>query len=230
MENTLKILNTSKPYPAYVNALIIVGSVLMFIFSIQLMGLAFTTLGHQTAQSIIEVTSNPFIGLFIGLLITALLQSSSTTTSLVVAAVASNSIPLQHAVPIVMGANVGTTITSTIVSLGYITNTNEFRKAISAGTVHDIFNILVVLILFPLEVNYQLLTKISTSISGLIKSSDSLSGSFFNGGFLKLLDPIGNRLLEWFGPVALIIIFCSTTIHYDQSHFFLPIQKVDRSG
>ena len=125
------------------NAAIALGSILLFMLSIQLMGTAFKAWGTGTAQSILEVTSNPFIGLFIGLLVTAILQSSSTTTSLAVAAVASGSVSLQHAVPIVMGANVGTTITSTIVSLGYITKTNEFRKAISAGTSHDFFNVIV---------------------------------------------------------------------------------------
>src|SRR5688572_32986229 len=91
-------------------------------------------LGRNVAETILLATSNPFTGLFIGLLITAMLQSSSTTTALVVALVASGSITLQSAVPIIMGANVGTTITSTIVSLGFINKKKEFRRAVAAGT------------------------------------------------------------------------------------------------
>ncbi len=68
-------------------------------------------LNKEIADAILLATANPFVGLFIGLLITAILQSSSTTTALVVAFVVSGSLTLQSAVPIIMGANVGTTIT-----------------------------------------------------------------------------------------------------------------------
>ncbi|MBK8291849.1 MAG: Na/Pi symporter [Flammeovirgaceae bacterium] len=78
-------------------------------------------LGKDAADIILLATSNPFTGLFIGLLVTALMQSSSATTAMTVALIASGSISLHGAVPIIMGANVGTTITSTIVSLGFIT-------------------------------------------------------------------------------------------------------------
>jgi sodium-dependent phosphate cotransporter len=85
----------------------------------------------------------------------------------VVALVASGSITLQSATPIIMGANVGTTITSTIVSLGFINKRNEFRRAVAAGTYHDFFNILTVIILFPLEYYYGFLSTLSGSISNL---------------------------------------------------------------
>lgn len=91
-------------------------------------------IGKSAAETIIQATSNPFTALFIGLLITAMIQSSSTTTALVVALVASGSITLESGIPIMMGANVGTTITSTIVSLGFINKKKEFRRAAAAGT------------------------------------------------------------------------------------------------
>lgn len=122
-------------------------------------------LGQGIAETILLATSNPFTGLFIGLLITAMIQSSSTTTALVVALVASGSITLESAVPIIMGANVGTTITSTIISLGFINKKKEFRRAVSAGTYHDFFNILTVVILFPLEYYYGFLSGISSAIT-----------------------------------------------------------------
>ena len=108
-------------------------------------------LSKDVTETILLATSNPFTGLFIGLLITALIQSSSTTTSLVVALVASGSISIESAVPLIMGANIGTTITSTIVSLGFINRKKEFRRAVAAGTYHDFFNILTALLLFPLQ-------------------------------------------------------------------------------
>jgi sodium-dependent phosphate cotransporter len=59
---------------------------------------------------------------------------------------------VDNAVPIVMGANIGTSVTNTIVALGQITNAQEFRRAFAGATVHDMFNWLTVLVLLPLEV------------------------------------------------------------------------------
>jgi sodium-dependent phosphate cotransporter len=145
-------------------ALYIIGTFLLFLFSLDLMTSSLQHLGKNVIDAIIFATANPFTGLFIGLLITAMLQSSSTTTSLTVALVASGSITLENATPVIMGANVGTTITSTIVSLGFINKKNEFRRAVAAGTYHDFFNILTVVILFPLEYNYGFL---STTAEGI---------------------------------------------------------------
>lgn len=162
-------------------------------------------LGKDVAESILAVTSNPYISLFIGLLVTAILQSSSTTTSLVVAAVASNSISLQHAVPIVMGANIGTTLTSTIVSLSYITKKREFRKAIAAGTAHDIFNIIVVILLFPLELKYQFLSGLSSYLATKVQILSLTSGAGVTG-LLDLFNPLSGALLEWFGPILVLVL------------------------
>src|SRR5688572_21132647 len=118
-------------------------------------------LSRNVTETILLATANPFTALFIGLLVTAMLQSSSTTTSLVVALVASGAITLQSAIPIIMGANIGTTITSTIVALGFINRRKEFKRAVAAGTYHDFFNILTTVVLFPLEYYYGFLSGIS---------------------------------------------------------------------
>jgi sodium-dependent phosphate cotransporter len=145
-------------------------------------------LGKDAADVVILATSNPFTGLFIGLLVTALIQSSSATTSMAVALVASGSITLEGAVPIIMGANVGTTITSTIVSLGFITRKKEFRRAVTIGTYHDFFNILTVIILFPLEYYFGFLSGLAQYIAtsffnepmGRIQNNFSLLGPGFS--------------------------------------------------
>lgn len=61
-------------------------------------------------------------------------------------------LPVKPAIPIVMGTNVGTTVTNTIISLAQLTERNEFRRAFAGAVVHDIFNWLSVLVLLPLEV------------------------------------------------------------------------------
>jgi sodium-dependent phosphate cotransporter len=119
------------------------------------MGTAFKGLGKGFAEKLISTTSNPFISLFIGLLSTSIVQSSSCTTSILVGMVASGTITIQNAIPFVMGANIGTTITNTFVSMGHITRKQEFERAFAAGVVHDFFNILSVILLLPLHLITQ---------------------------------------------------------------------------
>lgn len=131
-----------------------------FLVSIGLMGEAFKGLGKNFAENLIRTTANPFVGLFIGILATSIVQSSSAITSIIVGMVGSevivngSTMPLltvSNAIPIIMGANIGTTVTSTIVSFGHFTRREEFKRAISGATVHDFFNFICVCIMFPLE-------------------------------------------------------------------------------
>jgi len=189
-------------------SLYVLGALLLFLFAIDLMVSSLQHLGRGAVETIILATSNPFTGLFIGLLITAMIQSSSTTTSLVVALVASGSITLESAVPIIMGANVGTTITSTIVALGFINKRKEFRRAVAAGTYHDFFNILTVVILFPLEYYYGFLSGLSSLLTSyFFTSSDNIIEGplpHFWTGF----DPILNRLVT-LAPNGFLLVFFS---------------------
>lgn len=59
---------------------------------------------------------------------------------------------VRQAIPIVMGANIGTSVTNTLVSIGQITDVGDFRRAFAGATVHDMFNWLAVIVLLPLEV------------------------------------------------------------------------------
>ena len=160
-----------KPQSWPISVMLLVLAILFFLLSIDMVGGSLTMLGGDMAQSILLATANPFIGLFIGLLSTAMIQSSSTVTSMIVAVVASGYLSLPGAIPMVMGANIGTTLTSTLVSLGFVNSRNQFRKAISAGFMHDFFNIFTVLLLFPLEYYYGTLSYLAevlaTQFSGL---------------------------------------------------------------
>jgi solute carrier family 34 (sodium-dependent phosphate cotransporter) len=185
--------------------LYIAGTFLLFFFALDLMISSFQHLGHDRVQTIIQATTNPFTGLFIGLLITAMIQSSSTTTALVVALVASGSLNLQAAVPIIMGANVGTTITSTIISLGFIGNKKEYKRAVAAGTYHCFFNLLTVLVLFPLEYYYRVLSTLSANCARIFfpnQAGQSNEALTFWWGF----NPIIHFLVESIPGVLLIVI------------------------
>lgn len=184
----------------------IILSALGFFISINFLGIGFQSIGKDFADSFEMAFANPAVGLFIGLLGTAILQSSSTTTSMTVAAVAAGSISLESAIPVVMGANIGTTLTSTIVSMSYVTKTAEFRKAVSAGTVHDIFNVLTCIILFPLELKYGFLSRLSQGLASYIHtpgSGASVTDKFF---IYQFLDYIGLTLISWVGPLVMLVL------------------------
>ena len=139
----------------------------LFFISISLMSHAFTNFGSGFAERLITTTANPFVGLFIGILATSIIQSSGTTTSMVVAFVASGILPIRSAIPIVMGANIGTTVTCTLVALGHITRKEEFKRAFSGSIMHDLFNILTVVILFPIEMKTHYLEKTGIFLSSV---------------------------------------------------------------
>jgi len=152
----------------------------LFLVSIGLMGAAFKGFGKGFAENLIKTTANPFVGLFVGILATSLVQSSSTTTSIVVGMVGSGVIEVPYAIPIIMGANIGTTVTNTLVSLGHVSRRDEFRRAISAATVHDFFNVICVSIMFPLEL----------ATGFLQKSATWMSAKFAGAGGIKFVSPI----------------------------------------
>lgn len=163
-------------------------ALLLFIFAIDLLTVAMARINTGVALDILQATKNPFISLFIGLLVTALIQSSSTVTASVVAIVASGNLTLQQAVPIVLGANIGTTLTSTLVSFSYIMDKKAFRRALSAGISHDIFNILSVIILFPMEIYFGFLSGLAGKIASLFASDNSFEGPIiYNRMFTRTL-------------------------------------------
>lgn len=156
------------------------GLLYLFILGISLMGTAFKLFGKGFAEQLIATTSNPFVGLLIGILATSVIQSSSTTTSLVVSLVGAGGLTITNAIPIVMGSNIGTSITNTIVSMGHVSRTNEFKRAFAGSTVHDFFNLITVVILFPLQ--------LSTNFLGVV--AKQLANVFETFGGLKTASPI----------------------------------------
>jgi sodium-dependent phosphate cotransporter len=170
----------------------LIGVLLLFFVSLELMSGAFKLMGRGFAENLLATTSSPLMALLTGILATSLVQSSSTVTSLTVALVASGALTVEVAVPIVMGANIGTTVTNTIVSMGHITRKNEFVRAMAGATVHDFFNLLAVAILFPLEVWFGLISK----------SAGSLSSGLAGIGGAEILSPL-SALVK---PIAALLI------------------------
>lgn len=162
----------------------VVGLVYLLLFAVSLIGGGFKLAASDQAKELFAFASNPITGLVIGTVATALVQSSSTVTATIVALVAGG-LPVGIAIPMVMGANIGTTITNTIVSLGHIKASEEFRRAFSAATIHDFFNLMAVVIFLPLEIAFGLLDKIGNFLAHKMVGADSMSVNGFN--FLKAL-------------------------------------------
>ncbi|MCD6117308.1 Na/Pi symporter [bacterium] len=147
----------------------------LFFVSIEMMSTAFKLFGHGFAQKLMTTTANPIVGLLIGLATTSLVQSSSSVTSIIVGLVAGGTLSIRHAVPMVMGANIGTTVTNMIVSMGHIGRKQEFEKAIAGATVHDFFNVLAVIVFLPLEAMFHIIEKTATALEVAFKSSGGLT-------------------------------------------------------
>jgi sodium-dependent phosphate cotransporter len=163
-----------------IQVLLLLGYLYLFLFSIDLMGTSMKLFGKDLAEALITGTANPLVGLFVGILATSLIQSSSTTTSIVVGLVGGNALTVATAIPIIMGANIGTSVTNTLVALANINRSNEFRRSFSASIVHDFFNFLAVLVLFPLQY--------FTNFLGI--ASSEAASIFQNVGGMKLLNPL----------------------------------------
>ncbi len=133
--------------------LVVATLLYLFLVGVNGLGAGFQALGEGVLDSFFTATENPFVGLMVGVLATSLVQSSSVTTAMIVGLVAApvNPIPIANAVPMIMGANIGTTVTNTIASMAHMGRKEEFRRAFSVATVHDFFNYMVVAILLPLE-------------------------------------------------------------------------------
>lgn len=172
--------------------LAVVVAVYVLITAVGLIGDGFSAATGDQAEELFSFASNPFVGLVIGILATALTQSSSTTTAIVVGVVAGG-LPLETAVPILMGANVGTTMTSTLVSLGAAVDREQFRRAFSAASVHDMYNLLAVIIFLPLELMFGLLARVGTWFAGLTTGTDggvvSLAFTAFGNFVSAVTDP-----------------------------------------
>ncbi|XP_019733926.1 sodium-dependent phosphate transport protein 2B-like isoform X2 [Hippocampus comes] len=149
---------------AIVKLALLLGLLYLFICSLDVLSSAFQLVGGKAAGDIFKenvILSNPVAGLVIGVLVTVLVQSSSTSSSIVVSMVSSSLLEVRSAVPIIMGANIGTSVTNTIVAMMQAGNRNEFRRAFAGATVHDFFNWLSVLVLLPLEVATGVLEKLT---------------------------------------------------------------------
>jgi len=206
----------------YLRVLLLFGLLYIFLLSVGLLGSSLKLFGKGFAETLLTTTANPIAGLFIGVLVTSIVQSSSMTTSLLVGMVGSGMVSVENAIPIVMGANIGTTITNILVSLVHINRTAEFRRAFAASTVHDIFNILAVLVFLPIQIKTNFLGNFSTSMAEV----------FSEVGGLRLFNPLGAvtkpviaLIITLLNKNAIVSSILAIILLFGSLHFLVKVLK-----
>lgn len=160
---------------ALVRPLAALALLFLFLVGVQSLSTGIKGLGAGTLDAFMTAVQNPFMGVVTGILATTLVQSSSVTTSLVVGMVASGVLPIGSAIPMIMGANIGTTVTNTIAALAQMGNRREFRRAFAAATCHDFFNYLAVIVLLPLEMATGFLQHLSGWVNAMLPAAAGVS-------------------------------------------------------
>ncbi|SDS08874.1 solute carrier family 34 (sodium-dependent phosphate cotransporter) [Halopseudomonas xinjiangensis] len=221
MTTNVETLSDQRSEPTssrWISWLAVVVLIYLLLAGVGAIGDGFKAAAGDNARELFAFATNPLVGLTIGLAATALIQSSSTVTSIIVGLVAGG-LPVSIAIPMIMGANIGTSLTSTIVSLGHVRSGTEFRRAFAAATVHDAFNFTAVAILLPIELLLHPLERVSEALAGLLSTDASLDMDSVN--FMDTLLAPASEILEasvsWLpGPVwtgvALIIIGIGTIL------------------
>lgn len=183
----------SNPLDVVFRIVQVIALLYVFLIGIGLIGSSFKLLTGGVVSDLFKAVSNPVVGLMVGMMATALLQSSSTTTSIIVGLVAGGGLGVPAAIPMIMGANIGTSVTNTFVSMGHAGNRDEFRRAFAGATVHDFFNILSVLVLLPLEIMFGVMQKTSAWLTTLLTGG---SGASFHSPLNYILKPVLKAIIS----------------------------------
>jgi sodium-dependent phosphate cotransporter len=206
---------------------LLVGLLLGFFVGLEMMGLAFKLFGRGFAEALIERTSNPFVGLLIGILATTLVQSSSSTTSMTVGLVAAGALTIEGAIPIIMGANVGTSVTNTLVSLAHVTRREEFQRAFAGATVHDFFNWLAVIVLLPLELATGFLAKTAGALEAVL---EGVGGINLLNPLKVVVHPIAGGLVSLLGGSGALVLIAGIALLIASLKFLVDLLKALMTG
>lgn len=197
----------------------------LFLVCLGLMGNGFKLLGGKDAAKMFDVVDNPISALMIGILSTVLVQSSSTTTSIIVGLVGSDEMSLNNAIPMIFGANIGTSVTNTLVSLSHFGNIEELRLGFAAATIHDCFNMLTVVVLLPIQIATHMFNHLTYAIAKNAKACDDFETTCDKQEFIKpYIKPYYNNVAKYDKKVAYYVSqnFCKGRCNDDEN---LPLQK-----
>ena len=177
-----------------------IGGLCLFLFGMNIMGQALERkAGNKLKDLLAKMTNSKFKGFLTGLIITAIIQSSSATTVMVVGFVNSGLMSLRQAINVIMGANIGTTITSWILSLGGIDGSSILIKLLKPTSFTPILALIgIILYMFVKNDSKKdtglILLGFATLMFGMDTMSSSVSGladvPAFSQLFLLFTNPI----------------------------------------
>lgn len=217
----------ASPASRWLRPLVFLAVLFAFFLAIDLLGLSFSLFGKGFSTMLVERTSNPFVGLFVGILATALVQSSSTTTSLTVALVAADALTVAGAIPIIMGANIGTSVTNILVSLGHMTRRTEFERAFAGASVHDLFNLLAVAVLLPFEIATGLLARSSIVLAS---AAGGIGGLELFDPIRTVIRPVSLAIAELLGRTPLLVLAAALVLLFVALKLLVDFLRAIMSG
>lgn len=199
------------------------GLIWLFLVCLGLMGTGFKLLGGKDAARMFDVVDNPISGLMIGILATVFVQSSSTTTSIIVGLVGADEMSVTTAIPMIMGVNIGTSVTNTLVSLSHFGNPEELQIGFAAATIHDCFNFLTVIIMLPIQILTHMFSHITYAMAKNANACDDSENDCDKQEFIKpYLKPYYNDIAKYDKKVATYVSqnFCNGRCDDDQNILF----------
>ena len=183
------------------NALTMLGGLSLFLFGMSLMGQALERRAGGKLRSLLDrMTGRPLIGFLTGLGVTAIIQSSSATTVMVVGFVNSGLMTLRQAINVIMGANVGTTVTAWLLSLGDIDSSNVWVRLLKPSSFTPILALLgIIFYMFCKDAKKKdtgvILLGFATLMFGMETMSGAVAGLKNVPGFVNLFLAFKNPIL-----------------------------------
>ncbi|MBQ8228794.1 MAG: Na/Pi cotransporter family protein [Clostridia bacterium] len=179
----------------------LLGGLSLFLFGMQLMGGALEKKAEGELSNVLsKMTSSPAKGFFLGIVVTAVIQSSSATTVMVVGLVNSGILNLRQAIRIIMGANIGTTVTSWILSLTGLVGDAWYIQIFKPSSFVPVLAVIgIVLFLFVKNEKHKdtglILLGFATLMMGMDAMSESVSGLKDIPQFTNILTLFTNPIL-----------------------------------
>ena len=181
--------------------LTLVGGLAIFLFGMNVMGDGLERCGGNKLKKILEnVTQNPLKGILLGLGVTAIIQSSSATTVMVVGFVNSGIMKLSQSISIIMGANIGTTVTAWLLSLTGLESSNLFVQLLKPSSFSPVLAIIgISLMMFSKNSKKKDIGSVMIGFAVLITGMDMMSGAVSglkdNEAFTSIFTLFSNPIL-----------------------------------
>ena len=213
------------------DVLTLIGGLCLFLFGMSLMGDALErSAGSRLEIMIGKLTTGKLAGLFTGLGVTAVIQSSSATTVMVVGFVNSKLMTLKQAIHVIMGANIGTTVTAWILSLNGISGSNIFLQLLKPSSFTPILALIGIVLFMFTKSNKKkdigmVLLGVATLMFGMETMTDAVSGLKNVPAFQELFLMFKNPLLGVLAGAILtaIILWVSCRLWLSQARFLTAL-------